>query len=268
MDNLEKFCETYDIKYFNKLNKKIQDFFLLVSEYILAKHKNKGYFRGGATKGSSGFLGLAQIIVNMLKPKPYKHINEIFVLWNMRVLESSKYGKKIVLFGDVHTYAHQCSMDSIDVSKFIQMQVESATSFVDLYLEIPYLFGQSYKGREIGGTFLQDTKMKFNECFSWVKTHCPYYNLRAHYIDLREPVLGEIVNLQRQVNELFFIMQTVDGNESRIRAKVNKILSDGEKYGEICSDRDKLTSHMYNIVDRAKIQKQIDSIDDGNIRNI
>ena len=267
MTELEKFCETYDIKYFTKLDKHVQEFFLLVSEYILNKKEEKGHFRGGATRNSAGFLGLAQIIVNMMKPKPYKHINEIFTLWNMKVLESTKYDKKIVLLGDVHTYDHSCSMDSIDVATFIKNQVETATSFVDLYLEIPYIFNQRYKGRGIGNTFMLDTQKKFENCFTWVKKYCPYYNLRAHYVDLREPILGEIVKLQRDINELFFMIQYTNGTDSRIPRRVDQILAENEKYGEVCATREKLVSHMYNIVDKSKIRKQINYVEEVDVYN-
>jgi hypothetical protein len=176
LELVKKFCSTYDIKYFFMLNKETQKFFKEASYYLLGLIANID---------KPLYEGIASIIIKATKPIIYKPFGKLYSLIDVEVIESKKYDMKLLLLGDSHTYNHGCPKKSDDVLTFIEKQIDTATCFVDLYLEVPYVFKSNKEVKRISNTWMAKVHERFWDCFTWSKKYCDQANLRAHYVDLR-----------------------------------------------------------------------------------
>jgi hypothetical protein len=180
-----------EIAIFNKSKYKEQPYMApLYSSQKIREMKDKGVF-----------LGLAQVIHNATTDVPHTKFTNVFGLQGVHVLENSTAVlKKIVLLEDSHTKIHGEAKDSKSSLDFIRDQIRTATGFVDLFLEVPYINKEekhlddimNFSG-SIGWT-AEDTKA----CFATTEERrkqliknieypeCKYLNLRAHYIDQRK----------------------------------------------------------------------------------
>lgn len=254
---IEKFCLTYDIKDFKKLKKFIREFFIKVAIFIL---DNEHLVRNNSVSPNK-YLALAQIIYNYSTKIQYTKVKYLYSLRNMDIYTSSKYGKKIVLFGDVHTKTFGCDpKNSLSTSDFIMNQIETSTCFLDIFLEIPYLFGRTDTKLELEGTYMNELHRDLRKCFEYTKD-CQYHNIRAHYIDLRSPKLSEdFFLLQRAVINSFYKIPYSKNMTDR--------LLKNEGLQNIFSSKDNIINFMYKLVRSKKIQKQIDNIKDEKVRKV
>lgn len=253
---IENFCLTYDIKDFKKLKKFIREFFIKVAIFIL---DNEDLLRNN-TISPNKHLALAQIIYNYSSKIQYTKVKYLYSLRNMDIYTSSKYGKKIVLFGDIHTKGHGCDKKSQPTSDFIINQIETSTCFLDIFLEIPYLFGRCDTKLELEGTYMADLQRDLSKCFEYTKD-CQYNNIRAHYIDLRSPKLSQdFFLLQRAIINSF--------NNMPCPKYITDKLLKSENLQNIFSSKDNIINFMYKLVKTNKIQKQIDNIKDEKVRKL
>tara|TARA_B100001094_G_C18195212_1_gene810295 strand:- start:2490 stop:3644 length:1155 start_codon:yes stop_codon:yes gene_type:complete len=253
---IENFCLTYDIKDFKKLKKFIRKFFIKVAIFIL---DNEDLVRNN-TISPNKHLALAQIIYNYSSKIQYTKVKYLYSLRNMDIYTSSKYGKKIVLFGDIHTKGYGCDKKSQPTSDFIINQIETSTCFLDIFLEIPYLFGRCDTKLELEGTYMADLHRDLSKCFEYTKD-CQYNNIRAHYIDLRSPKLSQdFFLLQRAIINSF--------NNMPCPKYITDKLLKSENLQNIFSSKDNIINFMYKLVKTNKIQKQIDNIKDEKVRKL
>lgn len=253
---IENFCLTYDIKDFKKLKKFIREFFIKVAIFIL---DNEDLVRNN-TVSPNKHLALAQIIYNYSTKIEYPKVKYLYSLRNMDIYTSSKYKKKIVLFGDVHTKGYGCDKKSQPTSDFIINQIETSSCFLDIFLEIPYLFDKCDSKLELEGTYMGELQNNLRNCFEYTKD-CKYHNIRAHYIDLRSPKLSrEFFLLQRAVINSFYKI-------SCPKSMTNMLLK-SENLQNIFSSKDNIINFMYKLVKSKKIQKQIDNIKDEKVRKL
>ena len=253
---IENFCLTYDIKDFKKLKKFIREFFIKVAIFIL---DNEDLVRNN-TISPNKYLALAQIIYNYSSKIQYTKVKYLYSLRNMDIYTSSKYGKKIVLFGDIHTKGYGCDKKSQPTSDFIINQIETSTCFLDIFLEIPYLFGRCDTKLELKGTYMADLHRDLSKCFEYTKD-CQYNNIRAHYIDLRSPKLSQdFFLLQRSIINSF--------NNMPCPKYITDKLLKSENLQNIFSSKDNIINFMYKLVKTNKIQKQIDNIKDEKVRKL
>ncbi len=253
---IENFCLTYDIKDFKKLKKFIREFFIKVAIFIL---DNEDLVRNN-TISPNKHLALAQIIYNYSSKIQYTKVKYLYSLRNMDIYTSSKYGKKIVLFGDIHTKGYGCDKKSQPTSDFIINQIETSTCFLDIFLEIPYLFGRCDTKLELEGTYMADLHRDLSKCFEYTKD-CQYNNIRAHYIDLRSPKLSQdFFLLQRAIINSF--------NNMPCPKYITDKLLKSENLQNIFSSKDNIINFMYKLVKTNKIQKQIDNIKDEKVRKL
>ncbi len=254
---IENFCLTYDIKDFKKLKKFIREFFIKVAVFIL---DNEDLVRNN-TISPNKYLALAQIIYNYSTKIEYIKVKYLYSLRNMDIYTSSKYGKKFVLFGDIHTKAFTCDRKkSLPTSDFIINQIKTSTCFLDIFLEIPYLFGRTDSKLELEGTYMAELNESLSKCFEYTK-NCQYYNLRAHYIDLRSPKLSE---------DFFLLQRAIINSFNKISSPkyiTDKLLK-SENLQNIFSSKDNIINFMYKLMNSKKIQKQIDNIEDEKVRKL
>ena len=128
---------------------------------------------------------------------------------------------------------------------------------LDIFLEIPYLFGRSDTKLELEGTYMGDLHKDLRKCFEYTKD-CQYHNIRAHYIDLRSPKLSQdFFLLQRAIiNSYYTIKSPKNMTDNLLKSK---------NLQNIFSSKDNIINFMYKLVKSKKIQKQIDNIKDENV---
>jgi hypothetical protein len=248
IDLINKFCYTHDIEIFKKLPESIKDIFYKLS-MIISKGKNIGN------------SGLAYLILNNITPTTYIRPNFIYGIYELEVLESEKYNMKILSLGDSHTLKYRCpsNVNAMSVVNFIKQEIIHSDSYIDLFVELPYLSKSNKTGIELGETYMQIIRDDFEDCFTWTKDLCIYPHLRAHYIDLRHTI----------GNHKFLLFGTVITNlyYSGYSNIDLKILSNSDVLADIFNTKQTLISYMTNLIKQSKIQKQIDNIQDTYLRN-
>ena len=181
--SIQRFCENLDIKELMKLPQETQNLFLKTSEILLSKFYRsvKSWWR---TSEKYGFVGLAYIIKNMLAPPISQTWNSIYGVREISIVTSKKYGLKVVLLADSHTLEYVCNNKNSEGSAndFIVEQIKSAQCFMDVYLEIPYIYDKNLHRRRIGRSYMANLHDDIDDCFKWDKIRCEYPHLRAHYL--------------------------------------------------------------------------------------
>jgi hypothetical protein len=242
--DINNFCRNPNLKSWDKLPENIKSFFLGLFKYVK----------------KTGNTGLASVINNI---KNYSsNINTIqrpkyiFGVRQITYMESEKYGMKICLLDDSHTLDYSCkNSDACSGSDFIKQQVFYAPCFVDVFLEIPYLYSPDQEILYANKSYMGELQQgKFGQCFKWSKKDCKYYNLRSHHINLRN-------------ND--FLFDTISNFFSNIFYKTDVKPPDEnfkEKVREIFADKNTLTQYLRNVASRTKINKQIESIKSEEIK--
>ena len=247
LELVKQFCSTYDIKYFFMLNKETQKFFKEAAYYLLGLYANID---------KPLYAGIASIIINATKPIIYKPFGKLYSLTDVEVIESTKYDMKLLLLGDSHTYNHGCPKKSDDVLTFIEKQINTATCFVDLYLEVPYIFKENKDKNPIrvSETWMAKVHEKYWDCFTWSKKYCDQPNLRAHYVDLRKVPNDKYFEVTKIIVGLYFKHPITYYN-----IDIKRILND-EQTKKIFKNADTVIKHIDSLVDKTKVKKQIQNI--------
>lgn len=253
MDYLDKFCKTHETRFFVKLPQKIKAYFLALSTYILSSKTN-------------GHRGLARNVLNTMTPLPYTHIDQLYGVSEVKIQKSEKYNMTVVSIGDSHSLDIDCtqSKTTISSSDFIVNQIATATEFVDLYVETLYIF--DYKPRLISSkarpkNYMGILHKNIRECFDWDKNDCKYPNLRSHYIDLRGDYLDPFFN---QFSMVFVKYKFSNPNWDK---DIEHYLS-SPRLKAIFQSKDTLINHVNNMIQKSKIQKQIDNVKDPHIKQV
>lgn len=111
---------------------------------------------------------------------------------------STKYNKRIVVFGEQHVHKQGCGGKKI--SQFLQEVVSShPNKQFDLFLEIPYLTQETEFPKEATDD-IERILLAFRNCFRYTKGNCEYPNLRAHYTDMR--IANQLTDLSRLVERI------------------------------------------------------------------
>ena len=253
LELIKIFCSTYDIKDFLKLNIKTQEFFKAAAEYLLALSPVDTVY-GGLYKGK----GIAQIVSNTMTHQIYKPFKKIYSVLDMELIESTKYDMKLLFIGDSHTYQHGCPKISDPISFFIQEQIRTATCFIDLFLEVPYIFEKRAEPIRVGNTFMAITHADYWDCFTWDKHFCPYGNLRAHYIDLRNIPNDPYFSVEKIIVSLFYGHSPKDNNELLNNPKVKKIFQNA----------DSCINYIDSLIKTTKINKQLNNITQPEVKKV
>ena len=252
LELVKKFCSTYDIKYFFMLNKKTQKFFKEAAYYLLKLNPTIDYDK-------PLYEGIATIIMNATRPTFYKPFGKIYSLIDVEVVESEKYDMKLLLLGDSHTYNHGCTKKSDDVISFIDAQVRTSTCFVDLYLEIPYIWEKEGRSVRVINTWMAHLHDKYWDCFTWTK-HCHIGNLRAHYVDLRNFPNDNFIKTKQIIIALYY-KHPITHYSKEIKDVLNDNISK-----KIFKNQDTVINHIVSIVKKTKINKQIENIEDPKVK--
>lgn len=245
LELVKQFCSTYDIKYFFKLNKETQKFFKEAAYYLLGLIANID---------KPLYEGIATIIIKATKPIIYKPFGKLYSLIDVEVIESKKYDMKLLLLGDSHTYNHGCPKKSDDVLTFIEKQIDTATCFLDLYLEVPYVFKSNKQVKRISETWMAKVHERFWDCFTWTKKYCDQPNLRAHYVDLRNVPDDKYFMVTRIIVGLYYKIPIAN-----YTVDIQKALND-EQTKKIFKNVDTVIKHIDSLVDKTKVNKQIQNI--------
>lgn len=261
--SIQRFCENLDIKELMKLPQETQNLFLKTSEILLSKFYRsvKSWWR---TSEKYGFVGLAYIIKNMLAPPISQTWNSIYGVREISIVTSKKYGLKVVLLADSHTLEYVCNNKNSEGSAndFIVEQIKSAQCFMDVYLEIPYIYDKNLHRRRIGRSYMANLHDDIDDCFKWDKIRCEYPHLRAHYIDLRTEDLAKEYQKYFQFEKTFNKLHYGMGN-----AKTEYTYwKNNKEMKEIFLSKATIVANMKEIIKSTKIQKQIDNVMDPVIR--
>lgn len=246
LELVKQFCSTYDIKYFFMLNKETQKFFKEAAYYLLGLHDEINYDK-------PLYDGIATIIMNATRPTIYKPFGKLYSLSDVEVLESTKYGMKLLFLGDSHTYEHGCPKKSDDVVTFIEKQVDTATCFIDLYVEIPYVFKSDKVSQRISQTWMAKVHERFWNCFTWTKA-CDHANLRAHYVDLRNVPDDKYFMVSKVIVGIYYKVPI-----TRYTDVIQKVIND-EQTKKIFKNIDSVIKHIDSLIDKTKVNKQIQNI--------
>jgi hypothetical protein len=295
---IEKFCKTKDIEWFFKLSEKTQKLMYDISEYLLKdlaldfkKHTYVGMGIGKRRRDiikeikslilddhrKTSFLGLIYIIYSAKNTEiPYKITEKVYGVQQTSFLYSFEYKTKILIIDDNHTKIYNCNRGTEraqSVSDYIKYQISSATSFIDLFLETPYLSKETaHNQAKIGNTFMADIQKTIPSCFSFGKS-CSMLNLRGHYIDLRHKLdesdkkndeynkyfelMGFISNMYYQGKSSYHIEDTFIEKNQIDDALFKKIFKSGKSLELFMRDL------LYN---KTKYIKQFDNIEDEKIK--
>ena len=270
--SVDKFCKTLDIKDLLQLSPEIKNLFLEVSLILCNKYNNiittfsynppktiyniiKKIIIQSPTKKLYGFYGMAYIIKNMLKPSPPTKWNYIYGVYKIDTIICPKYGLKVLLLDDTHTLEHICpGTKNVSANKFIVDQIKSAQCFIDLYLEIPYIFVKDDIRKRFANTYIAKLHDDLDECFEWDKIRCRYPHLRAHYVDLRGTDLDiEYISFSREFVNLHF---NISMEKSVEYWKNNMYIKN------IFKSKTSIINNIHKLIKNSKIQKQIDNISD------
>lgn len=247
LELVKKFCSTYDIKYFFMLNKETQNFYQeSVAYYLLGINPTIDYDK-------PLYEGIATIIMNATRPTIYKPFGKLYSLGDVEVLESTKYDMKLLFLGDSHTYEHGCPKKSDDVVTFIEKQVNTATCFIDLYLEIPYVFKSDKVSKRIANTWMAKVHERFWNCFTWTK-ECDQANLRAHYVDLRNVPDDKYFMVTKVIVGIYYKVPITHYTDV-----IQKVIND-EQTKKIFKNVDTVIKHIDSLIDKTKVNKQIQNI--------
>jgi hypothetical protein len=188
--------------------------------------------------------------------------------------------KHFYIFGDEHHKTNIPCPDAINIADFLaNLDSEvSPNKKVNIFLEVPYITDTLKRNEFLPEHYLYDIYQKFKPCLSYIKDNCPYPNLTVHYADVR--------NLSDQVHDLnlysYQLYSQVRGNMRKIYdgKKLVKIYKGSKEEQYLDTMLDKLSDAMANIYDRdllpldtdkimqeSKIFKQLQHIEDVDIRD-
>ena len=265
--SVNKFCTTQNIKDLLQLSPEIKNLFLQVSIILVTKYNNlieksppKRFYNiikyiVQSPAKLYGFYGMAYIIKNMLDPPLPMAWNYLYGVRKIYTITSNKYGLKVLLLDDSHMFEYNC-MGKIKVSanKFIVEQIKSAQCFIDLYLEVPYIFAKHGEIKRFKNTYMANLHKDLEKCFEWEKIRCDYPHLRAHYVDLRDIELDdEYFSFCQE-----FIILKFKGNMIRNYQYWNNNMF----LKNIFKSKTSLVNHITKLIKSSKIQKQLDNIKD------
>lgn len=262
MDNWNKFIETYDIKYLKGLP------FNLIKNNLDKISKFKSLYRIGEL-----YLSQEDIKCDVL-------INILSLSYHV----SDKYNKRIYIFGEHHRPDEKCSIESknkCDVYDFIMYNITKIPKMIDIFLELP-IHDKSY----IDDPFLQHDEIsglgKFanhvKNCLDIGKEFCQYPNIRFHNTDIRqikiEPV-PFIFQFQKKFMKLVHLLSTYTENDfleyQNVREEITNFLDKKKtrenKFFNITT-HEQLLEYLMSIYSKFKLQKQIDHINNDNVKNI
>jgi hypothetical protein len=253
IDLIKTFCSTQDIEIFKKLPQHTQHVFQKMSKF--------------AIDNNVGYLGLAYIILNYMNNKYlYKKPNFIYGVHEIHLFSSEKYNMKLLVLGDSHKLDYNCPKNYVNqqmsVVDFITQEIINSDSFIDLYLELPYILKDIKTAPELVDSYIRRTQLKFDNCFTWSKTLCQYPHLRAHYTDLRyatgNKYFQELIKYTARIyfNKIPQIMIKVYGYD----------IVNNESLEKIFETKETLIKYVQGLIMESKIGKQIDNIKDPILR--
>ena len=231
-------------------------------------------------KNEGVFIGLAQIIHNATSNTNYIKSDAVFGIVGIQVLSHpSATLKKVILLEDSHTKDHTYHSNAVSSAKFITEQIRTATCFVDLFLEVPYINseenidnmvdfsgGIGWTGKSLKGCFATTDSRRTELKEEGQYSECNYLNLRTHYIDQRRNtkyIKSGPYSLYTKVYEAVRNKMEKKVRFGNNRSDIIERLKTEE--GEIFND---VKSVVMNITEDKKMQKQIDMIKDINIKNV
>lgn len=171
-------------------------------------------------------------------------------------------GVKIYLFGDIHKKLNDCSdKNFITISELIKNTIVSnPDKIIDIFLEAEYLHKDK---KNILDSYLEcylkDVIYDYKNCLQIDKKECEFPNARFHYVDVR----CSLKKFCLYVNYFFeFINDIKEDKETSINYL--NILKSVKISPNVIFD----ITFIMELISEAKIKKQLNKIEDNNIKNI
>ena len=194
----------------------IKKYFLLIAK----KYKD----------GTKGNLALMNIIYNTFRgvlPSPKFISGPMSITYQT----SSKYNKKIYIFGEYHGKNNECKQIEeaktdkfIDVTEYFKKIFSNTDKFIDFYIE-DELFRTIKPSRE--QDFLNMLRYDFDNCLNPRKrSKCNYKTVRTHFVDSRIIQKGSRLVASNKIQSLIFDTQ---------------------------KDKSQLKKHLYTIIELSKL---------------
>jgi hypothetical protein len=198
---MNKFCNTFDIKDFEKLSNNTKEKFRHLSKYII--------------KNSKGNIPLATIISNYYNKIPLENYNYILEPCSINALYNKEKNMYVIVFGEYHVpikeyqkYKQKCKQKSnnnqVSIGTYIKQLVSTQPYFFDIFIEETYVkeFNFPVKG-SIG---IHNIKKEFSKCFiTSLRDKTSYPNVRCHLSNLRESLpyntLKKIISKQNIITD-------------------------------------------------------------------
>jgi hypothetical protein len=176
---MDKFCNTFDIKDFEKLSNNTKEKCLHLSKYII---KNK-----------IGNIPLATIISNYYNKIPLENYNNILDPCSVNALYNKQKNMYVVVFGEYHSdnlrRQHQkCQKKSnnnqVRIGTYIKQLVSTQPYFFDIFIETIYRKDKKILSFSEG---INNILQTMERCFiPSLRNKTSYPNVRCHLADLRE----------------------------------------------------------------------------------
>lgn len=196
-----KFCETYDYKYLDKLS---EDGLKVLKKIIFNDPKVR-------------YIGLYLILDNHFYPSPYKKIDYVSDIMRITHMTSIKYNKNVYLIGERHKTKGECKLNkenSMIIGEFIANNLQYSDKFIDVFIEAQFIKPKRitnsqdkfYYG-EIGMGYIVE---KFPKCFNLYKQiECDYPNIRFHSSNIRPYGLYNITKNITFLDEFYNLIRSI-----------------------------------------------------------
>lgn len=280
--NWNNFCSTYDIHYLDIMNINSKE---LIKKYINKNDKEMVKFKG--------LYRILQLYFNN-SIQNIKHCNLITPIHQLSYHTSTKYNKKIYIFGEHHETNETCKLlDKCNVFVFILNNIGNIPKFIDVFLETPYITKEVKKLPSYQIGILGKFSKEFEQCLLSEKK-CKYENIRFHNTDIRQSIIIDplkrsyIVKLQDNIVHFqYFLMDYLKiNNVSTLSIKYDEdkykkiiknlktlILSDEYKdermiYLQSITSNEKYLQYLLKSYSIFKLEKQQQEIPYENVKNI
>lgn len=271
IDIWNKFCNTYDITILSNLS-------------VQGKEVIKQYINTNDVK----FIGLKRILELYFNNSinNIKQCNNITPIRTLSYHTSTKYNKKIYIFGEQHYVDETCTVDKCNILKFITNNIINIPKFIDVFLEMSYItkdYKETYEeykyryDKKFKKAILDTFKLKFYNCFT--KNKCKYPNIRFHYTDIRNATIKNhpyFITLDAYIYNILLFFSgiiTEDNLISSLNILKNLLTNDLYKNERInfnnhITSHKKLIEYLLQIYSQFKLEKQQKYIIYDDVKNI
>lgn len=206
----------------------------------------------------------------------YNKVDYVYNLYSLTHLHSDKYKMDIYLFGDYHNITgNKCKgkENKLNVDQFIINQIEhpnNQNKIIDIFIEIDPQTKDTSIDKYNKITYMTKLAQKLGKCIEYNKKECKYKNIRAHYTDIRTPF-----TIYSMIQDIYYFLKWINiNNNEQLNMCKQKIfnffnfLKNKNNIIFLYDINSNIDSNikLWKLLKYTKIQKQLDNIQDENIK--